>query len=143
MIIGLSIWVFVSISKAKTVKRTVLQTDNFFQAKIKKKHLLYVDTDKSFRNLRELNWTSLLIFSKRNIFLEFKTTIIFLISFFSFERVRYFWFKLCNFFSKLLPATNQQLFCVTESDIGQGPSNHTPLLYELLVFSSVTCIKLW
>ena len=28
---------------------------------------------------------------------------------------------------------NQELFYVTEGDIGQGPSNHAPLLYKLLV----------
>ena len=57
----------------------------------------------------------------------------FFISFCSFEGVRYFWVELCIFFSKLLSATNQQLFCVTENSIEQEPSNHTPPLYELLV----------
>ena len=33
----------------------------------------------------------------------------------------------------LLSTTDQQLLYVTDSDIGQGPSNHTPPLYELLV----------
>ena len=42
-------------------------------------------------------------------------------SFWSFEGVQYFWVELWIFFSKLLSATNQQLFCVKESDVGQGP----------------------
>ena len=72
-------------------------------------------------------------FPKRQHFLDFKTTIIFLISFCTFEGVRFFRVELCIFFSKLPSATNQQLFCIIESDIGQGLSNHTPPLYELLV----------
>ena len=55
---------------------------------------------------KELNWTSLSIFSKRNIFLHFKTTEIFLISICSFEVVQHFWFEFCIFYSKLLSATN-------------------------------------
>ena len=45
----------------------------------------------------------------------------------------YFWVETYIVFSKLFSATNQKLFCVTESDIRQGPSNHTSPLYELLV----------
>ena len=79
-------------------------------------------------------------FLKEKHFLGFKTTIFFF-SFGSLERVRYFWVEHCTFFSKLLSATNQQLFCVTaESDIRQGFSNYPPPLYE---FSSVNYIKLW
>ena len=37
-----------------------------------------------------------------------------------------------SFFSKLPSATDQHLFCVTESNIGQGPLNHTLPLYELV-----------
>ena len=55
------------------------------------------------------------------------------ISFFSFEGVQHFWLELCTFCSKFLPATSQRLFCVTKSDIEQGPSNHTAPFYELLV----------
>ena len=85
--------VFLShISKAKTVKRTLLQT--------------------FFYTLKQQ---------------------CFFISFCSFERVQHFWLELCIFYSKLLSASNQQLFCITESDIRQGPSNHTAPLYELLV----------
>ena len=65
------------------------------------------------------------IFSERNIFYTLKQQWIFLTSFYSFEGVRYFWVELCIFSYKLPSATNQQLFSVTESDIGQGPSNHT------------------
>ena len=38
--------------------------------------------------------------------------------------MRYFLFELSIFFSKLLSATNQQLFCIYESAIGQGLLNH-------------------
>ena len=72
-------------------------------------------------------------FLEKKHLLHIKATLFVLISLCSFEGVRYFWVELCIFFSKLLSATNQQLFCVTESDIGKGPSNHTPPLYELLV----------
>ena len=61
------------------------------------------------------------ISSKRNIFYTLKQHWFFLISFYSFEGVRYFWVELFVFFYKLRSTTNQQLFCVTESDIGQGP----------------------
>ena len=67
------------------------------------------------------------IFSKRNTILHFKTT------FCSFEGMWYFGVELCISFSKLLSATKQELFCITERAIGQGPSNHTPILYELLI----------
>ena len=70
---------------------------------------------------------------KETFFYTLKQQKIFLISLCGFEGVQHFWLDLCIFFSKLLSATNQQLFCVTESDIGQGPSNHTPPLYKLLV----------
>ena len=72
-------------------------------------------------------------FLEKKYLSHIKATLFVLISPCSFEGVRYFWVELCIFFSKLLSATNQQLFCVTESDIGKGPSNHTPPLYELLV----------
>ena len=51
-----------------------------------------------------------------------------------FEGVRYFWVELC-IFSKLISANSQQLFCVTDSNIRQGRSIHTPPLSELLVSS--------
>ena len=72
------------------------------------------------------------IFSKRNFFYTLKQQHFF-VSFYSFEGVPYFWVKLWIVFSKLLSAANQQLFYATEDDIGQGPSNHAPLLYKLLV----------
>ena len=112
------------ISKAKTVKRTLLQTNNFFQSS-NKKATCHMQTNKNFRNFRETKnqighfcQTS----QKETFFYTLKQQ--FSISFCSFEGVRYFWVELCIIFSKLLSATDQQLFCVTESDIGQGPSNH-------------------
>ena len=99
---------FARISKAK--KRTLLQTDNIFSPPIKKHPTL--QGHKNFRNFREaeLNWTFLSIFSKRNIFLHFKTTFFLLISICSFEGVQPFSLELAIFYSKLLSATNQQLF---------------------------------
>ena len=122
------------ISKGETVKWTLLQIDNFFQFS-DKKAIWLTRTQRKILGIprdRELNWTFLLIFPKRNIYYTSKQQWFYLISFYTFEGVRYFWVKLCFFFSKLPSATNQQLFCVTENDIGQGPLNHTPPLYELL-----------
>ena len=116
----------------KTVKRTLLQTDNIVSSQIKKHP--YTNTNKNFRNFREteLNSTFLSIFSKRNIFCTLKQQYFFF-SFCSFEGVQHFWLEFYIFFSKLLSATNQQLFSATQSNIGQGPSNHSALLYELMV----------
>ena len=105
-------------SKGETVKWTLLQIDNFFQFS-DKKAICLTRTQRKILGIprdRELNWTFLLIFPKRNIYYTLKQQWFYLISFYTFEGVRY----------------NQQLFCVTENDIGQGPLNHTPPLYELL-----------
>ena len=61
------------------------------------------------QKFQELNWTFLSVFSKRNIFLHFKTI----------------------FYSKLLSATNQQLFLRHWKRY--RPSNHIAPLYELFV----------
>ena len=78
------------ISKAKTVKGTLLQT--FFSPQIKNPPALrgHKQAFLEFLRNRELHWTFLSIFSKRNIFLHFKTIKMFFISFCSFEGVRYF-----------------------------------------------------
>ena len=108
--------------KRKPQRGHCFRRTTFFSPQIKKSPALHQ---------RKLNWIFLPNFSRRNIFLHFKTIIIFLISYFSLSVI------LLNgtlyLFSKLLSASNQQLFCATESDIRQGPSNHTSLLYELLV----------
>ena len=123
------------ISKMKTVNRTLLQKDNFFQSSDKIATCLTRTQIKisGIPNNRELNWTFLSFSQKEAFFYTLKQQSFFLILFCSFEGVQYFWVELCIFFSKLLSATYQQLFCVTESDIGQEPSNHTPSLYELSV----------
>ena len=67
-------------------------------------------------------------FLKKKHFLHFKTIINFLDFIVCIE---------CDTFdsnSKLVSATNQHLLCITESNIGQGPSNHKLPLYELLVW---------
>ena len=89
------------ISKAKTVKRALLQTDNFFSPQIKKA-TCFTHTQRTILRIprnRELNWTFLSIFSKKpNVFYTLKQQWLFLISFYSFEGVRYFWVKLYIFF---------------------------------------------
>ena len=56
---------------------------------------------------------------------------IFFISICSFEGVQHFWFELAIFYSKLLSATNQQLFLRHWKQY--RPSNHIAPLYEPLV----------
>ena len=102
--------------KRKTVKRTLLQTDNIFSPQLKSPCLTRTQKFQEFPRNRELNWTFLSIFSKRNIFLHFKTT------FFLFQ---FAVLKECNTFDSnslsfilscsLQPTNN--FFCATESDI--------------------------
>ena len=103
------LYAFVSrISKAKTVKRTLLQTDNIFSPQIKK-HLA-LRGHKNFRNSRETEkyiGHFCQFFQTEKFFLHFKTTF-FLITICSFEGVQHFWLELVIFYSKLLSATNQQ-----------------------------------
>ena len=69
------IYAFLSpISKAETLKRTLLQTDNFFQSSDKKVTCL---------TPTRIKLDIFVKFLKENIFLHFKTIIIFLISYFS------------------------------------------------------------
>ena len=92
------LYVFLSrISKAKNCKEDTALDGKLFQSSYKKTPCL-TRTQKfqEFPRNRELNWTFLSIFSKRNIFLHFKTT--------------FFFISICSFYSKLLSATNQQLF---------------------------------
>ena len=117
--------------KRKTVKRALLHMDNIFSPQLKKTPwLTRTQKFQEFLRKRELNWTFLSIFSKRNIFLHFKATF-FLISIWSFEGVQLFWLELAIFYSKLLSATNQQLFLRHWKRY--RPSNHIAPLYELLV----------
>ena len=113
--------------KRKTVRRTLLQTDNIFSPQLNKTPCL-TRTQKfqEFPRNGELNWTFLSIFSKRNIFFTLQSNIFF-ISIWSFEGVQLFWLELAIFYSKLLSATNQQLFK------RYWPLNHIAPLYELLV----------
>ena len=96
------------IPKAETVKRALVQTNNFFQSSDKNATCLTRTQRKNLgipRN-RELNWTFFSIFSNRIIFYSLKQQWLFLISFYSFEGVQYFWVELCILFSKLPSATN-------------------------------------
>ena len=108
--------------KQKCVKRTLLQTDNIFSSQIKKAPCLTrTQNFQEFPRNRVLYWTFLSIFSKTNIF----------ISICSFEGVQHLWLELAIFYSKLLSATNQQLFLRHWKRY--RPSNHIAPLYELLV----------
>ena len=115
------------ISKAKTVKRTLLETDNVLQSSNKKATCL-TRTQIIILGIFEKQRTKLDIFVN---FLKKKHS--FFISFYFFKEERCFGVELCIFFSTLPSFTNQQLSCVTERNIGPGPWNHTPQLYELLV----------
>ena len=97
------------ISKAETVKRALLQTDNFFSV-IRLKSTCLTRTQRKILGIprnRELNWTFLSIFSKREIFYTLKQKWFFLILFYSFEGIQYFWVELCIFFYKSSSATTQ------------------------------------
>ena len=79
---------------------------------------------------RELYWTFLSIFSKRNIFFTLQNNI-FLISICSFEGVQHFWLVLAIFYSKLRSATNQQLFLRHWKRYRS--SNHIAPLFKLTI----------
>ena len=118
--------------KRKTVQRTLLQTDNIFSPQLKKTPCL-TRTKKfqEFPRNRELNWTFLSIYSQKKTFFYTSKQHFFFISIWSFEGVRLFWLELAIFYSKLLSATNQQLF--SRHWKRYWPSHHIAPLYELLV----------
>ena len=120
------------ISKAETVKRALLQTDNFFSVIRLKNNLLYPDTKKNFRNSEKqrIKLNIFVNFLKKKHFFTLQSSIFF-ISIWSFEGVQLFWLELAIFYSKLLSATNQQLFLRHWKRY--RPSNHIAPLYELLV----------
>ena len=132
------------ISKGETVKWTLLQIDNFFQFS-DKKAICFTRTQRKILGIprnRELNWTFLLIFPKRNIF-YFETTMIL------FDFILHFWR------SKIL--LSQTLFLFFQVALCSQPAivlRHwkryrtgtfkpysTPLW--TIGFSTVTYIELW
>ena len=118
--------------KQKTVKRTLLQTDNISSSHIKKYPALR--GHKNFRNSRQTeNYIGHFInfLKKKHFFTLQNNKFFFLISICSFEGVQHFWLELAVFYSKLLSATNQQLFLRHWKRY--QPSNHIAPLYELLV----------
>ena len=121
-------------SKAETVKRTLLQTDNFFSVLRWKSNLPNTDMKKNFRNSEKqrIKLDIFVNFLTKKKFLHFKTAMILFDFILQFWRSTIFWVELCIFFYTLPSGTNQQLFCVTESDIGKKPLSHTLPLYELL-----------
>ena len=115
--------------KRKTVKRTLLQTDNIFSPQLKKTPCL-TRTQKfqEFPRNRELNWTFLSIFSKRKIFFTLQSSIFL----FQFEVL-----KECNSFDSnslsFIPSCSLQptnnCFCATESDIDLQTILHPSMNY--------------
>ena len=94
---------FHSFLKQKTVKRTLLQTDNISSPQIKKHPALR--RHKNFRNSRR----EFCQFSQKETFF-YTSEQHFFISICSFEGVQHFWLELAISCSKLPSATNQQLF---------------------------------
>ena len=104
--------------KRKTVKRTLIQTDNIFSPQIKNT-LPYADTNENLEISinTELNWIFLTILSKRNIFYTLNNK--------NFSWFQFAVLKECNTFDSnsasfiphcsLQPTNN--CFCATESDI--------------------------
>ena len=92
--------------KQKTVKRTLLQTDNIFSPQIKKHPALR--GHKNFRNSGEKdNYIGHFCqFSQKETFF-YTSKQHFFISICSFEGVQHFRLELAIFYSKLLSATNQ------------------------------------
>ena len=118
------------ISEGETVKRTVLQTDNFFQSSDKKPTCLTRTQRKILgipRN-RELNWTFLSIFSKRNIFLHFKTTF-FLFQFAVLNECNSFDSNSLSFIPSCSLQPTNNCFCATESDIDLQTILHPSMNY--------------
>ena len=121
------------ISKAETVKRTLLQTDNSFSPQIKKA-TCFTHTQRTILGIprnRELNWTFLSIFLKRKIFYTLKQQWFFLISFYSFEGIQYFWVELCIFFYKSPSATTQLVSLKVISDKDHWTILHPSMNYCL------------
>ena len=121
--------------KQKTVKRTLLQTDNIFSPQIKKHPVL--SGHKNFRNSRETeNYIGHFCqFSLKETFFTLQNNI-FLISICSFEGVQHFWLELAIFYSKLLSATLRHWK-------RHRPSNQIAPPLWTIGFSTVTYIKLW
>ena len=115
--------------KRKTVKRALLHMDNIFSPQLKKTPwLTRTQKFQEFLRKRELNWTFLSIFSKRNIFLHFKAAFFL----FQFEVL-----KECNSFDSnslsFIPSCSLQptnnCFCATESDIDLQTILHPSMNY--------------
>ena len=130
------------ISKAETVKRALLQTDNFFSVIRLKNNLLYPDTKKNFRNSEKqrIKLNIFVNFLKKKHFFTLQSNI-----FFNFNlkfwrsatlltRTRYLLFQvaLCNqptiVFAPLKAISTFKPYCTPLWTIG---------------FSTVTYIKLW
>ena len=119
------------ISKAKNCKGDIASDRYYFQSSAP----CLTRTQIKILGISEKQGIKLDIFvnflKKKHFFYTLNNS--FFISFYLFKEERCFWVELCIFFSTLPSFTNQQLSCVTERNIGPGPWNHTPHLYELLV----------
>ena len=116
--------------KRKTVKRTLPQTDNIFSPQLKKTSCLTRTQISGISEKQRIKLNIFVNFLKKKNFFTLQSSIFF-ISIWSFEGVQLFWLELAIFYSKLLSATNQQLF--SRHWKRYWPSNHIAPLYELVV----------
>ena len=131
------------ISKVETAKRSLLQTDNFFSPKIKKETCLW--TQRKILGIprnEESIWTFLLHFAKK-LFYTLQQQWFFLMSFYSFERVQYFWVELYIFllYVVLCKPPTVVLRHWRRYRTGTVKPTFTPLW--TIDFSTVTYSELW
>ena len=131
------------ISNVETTKRSLLQTDNFFSPQIKKETCLR--TQRKILGIprnEESNWTFLLHFVK-NIFYNLQQQWFFLMSFYSFERVQYFWVELCIFFLYVALCNPPTVVLRQWRRYRTGIVKPTFTPLWTIDFSTVTYIELW
>ena len=123
---------FLALLKRKTVKRTLLQTDNIFSSQIKKHP--YADTKISgISEKKRIKLDISVDFLKKKHFCTIQNNIVFNfnLQFWRCATLLTRTLYLSTFYCKLLSKTNQQLFLRHWKRY--RPSNHIALLYELLV----------
>ena len=110
----------------------ISKAETFFQSSDKKATCLL--PYKNFRNSEKqiIKLEIFVNFLKKKHFLHFKTGKILFDFILQFWKSTIYLSRSQYLFYTLPSATNQQLFCVTESDIGKDFLNHTPTLHELL-----------
>ena len=128
------------ISRAKTVKRSLFQKGQLFSVHRSKNHLHCLDTNKSFRYFRGTqNCIFVNILKKKHFFILLNNNIFCWLNFAVLNECDTFESNSLSLFQVTL--SNQPRVLLHHwGDIGQRPSNHPLLLYELLV--SVVWLKL-